>query len=137
MNENAIRMIKNMLPNVLGSNFSIIKFDPAKIYESLISETNIDNKICNNVVIETTRYFIKNTKITTITSPMIREVVNSILLEHGLEKERLQYTRIGFPHKDLLKLYENGEEYANKKILEHIKKEFENVNKLIEKMKTK
>jgi len=126
-----------MLPSVLGSNFKTLKFEPIKIYESLLDETNINTCSCNDVVLETTRYFIRNTKITTITSPMIREVVNSILLEHGLEKERLQYTRIGFPHKDLAKLYEKGEEYANKMIIEHIKEEFENVNKLIEKMENK
>ena len=50
----------------------------------------------------------------------------------GYEKERLQYTRIGFPFFDLKEIYENNnKENRDKKILEHLEKEYNDVKNLI------
>lgn len=125
--------INIFIPFILKKNSIKEEFDTQKIYNSLLKETSISEenakKITNNVI-----RFLISTNIKLITAPLIREVANVQLLKLGLEKERLEYTRIGFPRYDLNELY-NKDFYGTKDklILEHIDKELEDVNILIEK----
>lgn len=68
-----------------------------------------------------------------ITSPMIREIVNTVLLQKGLEINRLQYTRIGFPLFDLTEILKEKESSSDI-ITKHIKNEYHNVLDLIKKL---
>lgn len=91
---------------------------------------------------EVVRYTISmSSNIKYITSPMIREVVNATLLQFGFEKERLQYTRIGFPFYDLTCLFVGKPIYYSKKNIndkmnKHIRKEYYDVLDIIKKIRS-
>ena len=125
--------MKQIMPFVIDKTLKRKEFDPNLIYKSLLKETNISEENAEKIVKQVARSIISmSSNIKYITSPMIREIVNATLLQYGLEKERLRYTRIGFPYYDLEKLVKNNDQSeTNVKILEHIKNEFFNVKKLI------
>jgi anaerobic ribonucleoside-triphosphate reductase len=127
----------NLLHDVLDkTTLKFVKYDPFKIERSLLKETCISEENCIKVGKMTTSYFIgKHLKITT--APMIREVVNSMLLQLGLEKERLQYTRIGMSYYDFKELIEKNGNNFGEKLIERAKTEFYNVGQLIEKLQGK
>lgn len=68
-----------------------------------------------------------------ITSPIIREITNTVLLQKGLEKIRLEYTRIGFPFFDLTEILKKKENSSDI-ITKHVKNEYYNVLDLIKKL---
>lgn len=125
--------LTKFVPFVIGKDTKKKEFDPTIIFNVLIDETNIPREEAVIITEETTRFLISiSTNIKNITSPMIREIVNTMLLKHGFEAERLKNTRIGFPRYDLEKIYkENNPVDAYKKMINHINTEFKNVNKLI------
>ena len=126
--------IENLIPDVLDKSLLKKRFEPLIIQESLKKEAGLLHDEAFYITKKTMQFLITMTKIETITSPMIREVVNSILLQNGYEKARLKYTRIGFPYYDLKEIIEFEErtgEDRSEEILEHIRTEFENVKKLI------
>lgn len=123
--------INNMIPNILTKNGEI-SYNPQKIYYSLLRETEITDDQAKMITQQVSRFLIsKGFKI--VSAPMIREIANFCLLSMGLEKERLQYTRIGMPFADVKKLFET-EIYDNSlrnKIFEWVESEFFAVKKLI------
>jgi len=126
----------NLVPDVIDKTLKKSKFDPEKVFLSLLVETNLNEEQAKKITEEVTRCMITiATNIKNITAPMIREVVNSTMLKYGYEKQRLQYTRIGLPYYDLQMLY-NRQKHNNGsvdvEIIKHMKKEFMNVKKLIE-----
>jgi len=125
--------MEKLIPFVINKTLEKKEFDPNLIYESLLKETDVSEENAKKVVKEVVRKIISmGTNIKHITSPMIREITNVTLLQYGLEKERLKYTRIGFPYYDLEKIVENNNQLeTDAKILKHIKSEFSNVEKLI------
>lgn len=125
--------MKDIIPFVTDKTLKKNEFDPNLIYKSLVKETNISEENAKKVVKQVARSIISmSSNVKYITSPMIREIVNATLLQYGLEIERLQYTRIGFPYYDLEKLVKNNNKLEiDIKILKHIKNEFFNVENLI------
>ena len=85
------------------------RYKPSAIYESLLKETEISKENASKITEQVTRFLI-SAKLKLITAPLIREIVNVHLLKMGLEKCRLQYTRIGIPYYDLEKLFEKKED---------------------------
>lgn len=126
-----------LIPFVIDKTLEKKKFNPNLIYESILRETNISKENAKKVVEEVVRKIIAmGSNIKYMTSPMIREITNVTFLQYGFEKERLKYTRIGFPRYDLKKIIKsNNEHESNIEILKHIKSEFLNVDKLIKLMK--
>lgn len=119
-------MIDKYFPTIIDSSLINKKFDPGKIYESLMRETSLEKEQAEFITSEAIRFIIKISGIIkTITAPMIREVINVVLLQYGREKERLQYTRIGLPFYDISNL-EPGYD-----ITKHVLEEYDNVSKLI------
>lgn len=123
----------DLIPDVMDKTLKKSKFDGNLVYKSLLKETDISEKNAKKVVMEVVRKIIgMSSLIIFMTSPMIREITNVTLLQFGLEKERLQYTRIGFPRYDLKKIIENNNKpETDIKILKHIKNEYFNVENLI------
>ena len=74
-------------------------FDKNKIAEALIKEARLPSKLAKEVASITERKLF-DLKIDYLTAPLIRELVNSILLDMGLEKYRHKLTRIGMPLHD-------------------------------------
>ena len=107
-------------------------FVPGFIYQSLLKETALSKANAKKVTEQVVRFLISaNLKL--ITAPLIREVTHVQLLKLGFEKERLQYTRIGFPYYDLKLLLKTAhdDEQRNGKIVKWIMPEFNAVYELI------
>ena len=109
------------------------KFDPNRIYASLISETNLSEQEAEKITIDVFR-FIAASKLKILTAPLIRELVSYTLSKFGFEIARLQNTRIGFPYKDLETKIENCKDLDELKefIYSGVIDEFNEVKKLIE-----
>ena len=129
-------LFTEILPKLIGKDFNKKSFNPKIIYDSLLKETTINSEIAKRITDNVCRFLIVN-NLEIITPPLIREVVNIEFLKLGFEKERLQYTRIGFPYYDLLQMTKesNPLDYVKslkENIFKHILKEFREVRKLIE-----
>jgi len=123
-----------IIPNVIDKTLKKRRFDGTFIYNSLLKETDITKEDAQHTTKQVIRILIgANLKV--ITAPLIREVVNTVLLQKGLEIIRLQYTRIGFPFFDLTEKYKEKENSSDE-IINHVKNEYENVSKLIKTIQT-
>lgn len=89
------------------------KFDCTKIIESLIRETGIAQKNAEQIAKEIETEVV-NLKLKYLTAPLLREMINVKLLEHGYESARMKYTRLGMPVYDIKQLIAQGPE--NEKI---------------------
>jgi len=108
-------------------------WDSSRIEQALIRETLLDDITAKEIAAEVERQ-IANAGIKMVTAPLIRELVNSKLIERGLEVERLRHTRLGVPLYDVdnmirLPNKENanvphGPEATNLTLAENIKKEY-------------
>ncbi|MEE8638159.1 MAG: anaerobic ribonucleoside-triphosphate reductase, partial [Candidatus Margulisiibacteriota bacterium] len=111
----------------------IVGWDREKIVAALIRETNVDREIAE-VIGEEVEEQIKRLHLRTVTAPLIRELVDVRLLEHGLEEARRRHTRLGSPLFDVKEIIFNqnkenanvphGPEATNLTLSEGIKKEF-------------
>jgi len=108
-------------------------FNREKIVAALVRETGIDENIANIVGAEVEEQ-VKSLNLKTITAPLIRELVDVKLLEHGMEEARRKHTRLGSPLYDVKEIILNqnkenanvphGPEATNLSLAEGIKKEF-------------
>jgi ribonucleoside-triphosphate reductase len=85
---------------VRTSHASLEEFDANKIASSLIREAKIPFETAQKVAKEAEKRLI-NSKIKYMTAPLVREIVNSILIEKGLEDYRHKLTRLGVPVYDI------------------------------------
>ncbi len=98
---------------VRTSDNTIESFDRKKITRSLLQETRIPQEVAENVAREAEDE-LRRLKLDFISGPLIREIVNVKLLEHGLEEARADYTRLGMPVYDATRLIEiDSAERAN------------------------
>ncbi len=112
---------------------NITGWDRQRIVDALMRETLVDRDTAERISLEIEET-VKNGAIKTITGPLIREMVNSKLLELGLEEARRMHTRLGVPLYDVEQLLvqhnkENanvphGPEATNLTLAEGIKKEY-------------
>lgn len=80
-------------------------FDRKKIALSLIRETRLPKEVAEQIARETESE-LRRLKLEFGSAPLIREVVNVKLLEHGFEEARADYTRLGVPIYDVSQLLE-------------------------------
>jgi ribonucleoside-triphosphate reductase (formate) len=105
----------------------------SKIVDALIRETSIDREMAE-LIGEEVEEQIKRLNLRTVTAPLVRELVDVRLLEHGLEEARRRHTRLGLPLYDVKEIILNqnkenanvphGPEATNLTLSEGIKKEF-------------
>ena len=108
-------------------------WDRQKIVDALIRETSVDFTVADQISLEVEKQ-IFSSGIKVITAPLIRELVDAKLIEHGLEQARRMHTRLGMPLYDVDQLIlqpnkENanvphGPEATNLTLAESIKKEY-------------
>ncbi len=108
-------------------------WDRQRIVDALIRETDVDVITAQEVSLEVEE-LITSSKISMVTSPLIRELVDAKLIERGLEQARKRHTRLGMPLYDVdqLILHPNkenanvphGPEATNLTLAERIKKEY-------------
>jgi anaerobic ribonucleoside-triphosphate reductase len=123
----------DLLPKVFTSKGTEEKFNPERIMESLLEETDIKPKEAQEIAIELTRRVIAY-KIKVLTSPEIRELVCSILLEKGFNNARFRYTRLGLPFYDFDKLISSSEDTQEKmkKVFSQMQYEYQEIKKILE-----
>ena len=88
-------------------------FDATKIAHSLIKEAELAPETADMISKEVEEE-LSGLKLNYVTAPLIRELANVKLLEHGMERERAKYTRLGMPVYDVTNLIGFGsKENAN------------------------
>jgi ribonucleoside-triphosphate reductase len=88
---------------VRTSRFSLEEFDANKIANSLVREAKMSAELAHKVAREAEKRLLK-ARTRYVTAPLIREVVNAILIEKGLEEYRHKLTRLGLPVHEVTKL---------------------------------
>ncbi|MFX0030280.1 MAG: anaerobic ribonucleoside-triphosphate reductase [Candidatus Hermodarchaeota archaeon] len=86
------------------SKYSTELFDSSKIEEYLITEGELDVYLAKQIAREVEERLTK-TNIEYLTAPLMREYINAILLENGLEEVRHKLTRLGTPPYEVFKLF--------------------------------
>ncbi len=84
---------------VRTSSEDLAGWNRQKIVDALVRETYIDVDTAEQISREVQE--IISSKITWVTAPLIRELVNAKLIERGLEKARKMHTRLGVPLYDV------------------------------------
>ncbi|MGB8781179.1 MAG: anaerobic ribonucleoside-triphosphate reductase [Candidatus Bathyarchaeia archaeon] len=91
---------------VRTSRLALEEFDANKIASSLTREAKMPAELAQRVAKEAEKQLIRaRTKY--LTAPLVREVVNAILIEKGLEEYRHKLTRLGIPVHDVTSLLES------------------------------
>lgn len=118
---------------VRTSDEAVLGWDRQRIVDALIRETYVDFDTAKEIAREV-EDFIATSKIKMITAPLVRELVDTKLIERGLEQARKMHTRLGMPLYDVdqLILHPNkenanvphGPEATNLTLAERIKKEY-------------
>jgi ribonucleoside-triphosphate reductase len=81
---------------VRTSRFTLEEFDANKIANSLIKEAKVPPELAKKAAKEAEKR-LRKSKTKYLTAPLIREVVNAILVEKGFEDYRHKLTRLGMP----------------------------------------
>lgn len=118
---------------VRTSDDDLIQWDRERIVQALIRETNLDRALAEKIGHEV-EDLILFSKVKFLTSSLIRELVNTKLIEHNLEDQRKRHARLGVPLYDVEKvlLFRNKEnantphnpEATNMTLAESINKQY-------------
>lgn len=92
---------------VRTSRDTIESFDQKKIEKTLIVETDASGEVARKIATQVWKE-LKKLDVEYLTAPMIREIVNTKLVENGLETIRRKYTRLGIPVYNITNLITNG-----------------------------
>ena len=92
---------------VRTSRLAMEEFDRNKIAEALVKEANVPVSQAQKIARETEKRLLEF-KTKYLTAPLIREMVNAILVEKGLEEYRHKLTRLGLPVFDVNQLIESA-----------------------------
>ncbi len=91
---------------VRTSHESIEEFNSHKIIQSLVREGSLPLELAQKITEEVENRIYKY-QTTYLTGSLIREMVNSVLLEHGHEEYRNKLVRLGLPVYDVLEMMSN------------------------------
>jgi len=122
---------------VRTSSETLSDWNRQRIVDALMRETTIDRDTAERISREVEEQIVAS-KISLVTAPLVRELVDAKLIEHGLEEARKMHTRLGVPLYDVdqLILHPNrenanvphGPEATNLTLAERIKKEYALLN---------
>ncbi|MFX1364185.1 MAG: anaerobic ribonucleoside-triphosphate reductase [Promethearchaeota archaeon] len=90
------------------SKYSKELFDTSKIEEYLVNEGDLERYLAKQISHEVEERLSK-TNIEYMTAPLMREFINVVLLENGLEEVRHRLTRLGTPPFEVFRLFESKE----------------------------
>ena len=91
---------------VRTSNESIEEFNSHKIIQSLVREGNLPMELAQKITEEVESRIYKY-QVSYLMGSLIREMVNSVLLEHGHEEYRNKLARLGMPVFDVQEMIAN------------------------------
>lgn len=133
----AVKETTDLALFVRTSSETISDWNRQRIVDALLRETNIEKEVAEKISREVEEQIISS-KISLVTAPLIRELVDAKLIEYGLEEARKKHTRLGVPLYDVdqLILHPNrenanvphGPEATNLTLAERIKKEYALLN---------
>ena len=89
------------------SKYATEPFNLHKVETYLINEGKMEEYHAKQIAKEVSERLTK-TKIEYLTTPLMREYINGILLENGLEEVRHRLTRLGIPPNEAMKLLKNN-----------------------------
>ncbi|MCC7553894.1 MAG: anaerobic ribonucleoside-triphosphate reductase [Methanobacteriaceae archaeon] len=92
---------------VRTSRDTIESFDMSRIANTLVEETGASQETAFEIASDVWKE-LKKLNVEYLTAPMIREMVNTKLVEFGLEDLRSRYTRLGIPVYNITSLIEDG-----------------------------
>jgi DNA-binding HxlR family transcriptional regulator len=95
---------KSKTKMIRTSKYSKELFDTRKIEEYLSTEGGLETFLAKQIAREVEERLAK-TKIEYLTAPLMREYINAVLLENGLEEIRHKLTRLGTPPYEAFKLF--------------------------------
>ncbi|MEM3597000.1 MAG: anaerobic ribonucleoside-triphosphate reductase [Candidatus Bathyarchaeia archaeon] len=98
---------------VRTSRLALEEFDANKIANSLVKEAKMPDDLAQKVAKEAEKRLLKS-KTKYLTAPLVREFVNAILIEKGLEEYRHRLTRLGLPVYDVTNLIESKSKSSQK-----------------------
>ena len=104
---------------VRTSHQTMEEFNANKILQSLVKEAGMPVELAQKITSETeSRLYKFQTQY--LTAPLIREIVNALLVEHSLEEYRHKLTRLGMPIYDVTQLLSKaGDDGGNVESLVH------------------
>ena len=105
--EMADKYLKSNQLRVRTARDTIESFDKSKIEKTLIVETGASPELADKISTEVWKE-VKKLDVEYLTAPMLREMVNTKLVENGLETLRRKYTRLGIPVYNITNLIKNG-----------------------------
>ncbi|MGN6614115.1 MAG: ATP cone domain-containing protein, partial [Candidatus Nitrosocosmicus sp.] len=105
-------MIESGKMYVRTSNQTIEEFNPHKITQCLVREANMSLEQSTKVTEEVENKIYKS-RASYLTSNFIRDCVNNVLIEHGLEEQMNKLIRLGIPIYDLNKKLNNNNGLLN------------------------
>jgi DNA-binding transcriptional ArsR family regulator len=91
---------------------SIEEFNSNKIIHSLVREANMPLEQAHKITEEVENKIYKFQAVY-LTSPLIRETVNSVLIEHGYEEYRNKLARLGLPSCDIVEKLASASSFRN------------------------
>lgn len=97
---------------VRTSRHSIEEFNSHKIIQSLVREGNLPLELAHKITEEVENRIYKF-QTNYLTSSLIRETVNSVLIEHGHEEQRNRLARLGPPPADLAEMFSSEDDTRN------------------------
>jgi ribonucleoside-triphosphate reductase len=104
---------------VRTSHQTMEEFNANKILQSLVKEAGMPVELAQKITSETeSRLYKFQTQY--LTAPLIREIVNALLVEHNMEEYRHKLTRLGMPIYDVTQLLgKAGDDGGNVESLVH------------------
>ena len=103
-----ILLDKSKTRMIRTSKYSKENFDSSKITDYLITEGGLERFLARKITREVEER-LNRTNIEYLTAPLMREYINAILLENGLEEVRHKLTRLGTPPYEVFKLFNSNE----------------------------
>lgn len=106
---------EDLLPKTVeNTRGELMKFEPQKIIESLIEETDLNKEHAIKVATNVLRR-LGGLGLEFIAAPHLRELVCAELTSQGLHEYRNKYTRLGIPIYDVAKMLkkQNGSTFSN------------------------
>jgi ribonucleoside-triphosphate reductase len=97
---------------VRTSRHTIEEFNSHKIIQSLVREANLPLEQAQKITEEVENKIYKF-QTAYLTSSLIRETVNSVLIEHGHEEYRNKLARLGLPSSDIVEMLSSEEATRN------------------------
>jgi len=92
---------------VRRSDEDVVHFDPQMIVDALVREAGLDIELASRISLEI-KQLVRRSGVRSLSSSLIRELVDTKLIEHGLEQARRAHSRLGVPLYDVDRLVHNA-----------------------------